>query len=230
MTADISRLDFEVQEASSISALHRALLLGLFRSNYRDANPDFIDKSLSVLGRVAFAYDGGEAVGFAMGESRRMDLARLPDQLVNLAGLCCIAPAFRRQGLFGELTKLTMAWDPLSEPMRRLFCGRMAHPAALRNITRLAKTVPSPGVRPTPWQQEVGTVIADAYGVFDFDPETFVCIGVGRPIGYPRIEFEVEPWEWDAFRSVDRERGDALLAIAWLPDAPPGWSSVLRGG
>jgi len=223
MTGDISRLDFEIQEASAISPLHRALLLGLFRANYRDANPDFIDKSLSVLGRVAFAYDEGEAIGFAMGDSRRMDLPHLPDQLVNLAGLCCIDPAFRRLGLFGELTKLTMTWDPLSEPTRRLFCGRMAHPAALRNITRMAKTVPSPGVLPTPWQQEVGTVIADAYGVSDFDPETFVCVGGGRPIGYPRIEFEVEPWEWDAFRSVDRDRGDALLAIAWLPEAPPGW-------
>ena len=116
-----------------------------------------------------------------------------------------------------------MAWDPHSEPTRRLFCSRTAHPAAIRNLTRMATTVPSPGVRPTPWQQEVGRVIADAYGVFEFDPDSFVCIGAGRPIGYPRIEFEVAPWEWDAFRSVDRDRGDALLAIAWLPDAPPGW-------
>ena len=116
-----------------------------------------------------------------------------------------------------------MAWDLHSEPTRRLFCGRMAHPAAIRNLTRMAKTIPSPGVRTTPWQQEVGRVIADAYGVFEFDPDSFVCIGSGRPIGYPRIEFEVAPSEWEAFRSVDRDRGDALLAIAWLPEAPPGW-------
>jgi hypothetical protein len=99
----------------------------------------------------------------------------------------------------------------------------MAHPAALRNLARMGSTVPSPGVRPTPWQQAVGRAIADAYGVFEFDPETFVCIGEGRPIGYPRIDFEVEPREWEAFASVNRDRGDALLAIAWIPDNPPGW-------
>ena len=81
----------------------------------------------------------------------------------------------------------------------------MAHPAAMRNMARLASVVPRPGVRPTPWQQEVGRVIADAYRVFDFDPETFVCIGEGRPIGYPRIEFDVQPQEWDAFAAVNRD-------------------------
>ena len=57
----------------------------------------------------------------------------------------------------------------------------------------------------------------------DFDPATFVCIGDGRPIGFPRIEFKVDPREWQIFESVDRSRGDALLAMAWLPSGPPGW-------
>ena len=87
----------------------------------------------------------------------------------------------------------------------------------------MAKPVPRPGVCPTTWQQEIGRAIADVYRVFDFDPETFLCIGEGRPIGYPRTDFEVEPWEWEAFASVNRDRGDALLAIAWFPDSPPGW-------
>ena len=223
MSPDISGFDFEVRESASISPRHRDLVLGLFQANYRDANPDFVDKSLSVLRHVAFAYHEGEAVGFAMGESRVMDLPRLPEHLVSLAGLCCIAPDFRRRGLFSELSRLAMAWEPLAGHPRRLFCGRMAHPAALRNMARLASVVPRLGVRPTPWQQEVGQAIADAYRVFDFDPETFVCIGEGRPIGYPRIAFDVEPQEWEAFAAVNRDRGDALLAIAWLPDSPPGW-------
>jgi len=223
MSHDVSGFDFEVLEAASISARHRERVLGLFRANYRDANSAFVDKSLSVLRHVAFAYREGVAVGFAFGESRVMDLPRLPEQLVSLAGLCCIALDFRRRGLFRELSRLAMDWDALSPRMRRLFCGRMAHPAALRNMARLASVVPRPGARPTPWQQEVGRAIADAYRVFDFDPETFVCIGEGRPIGYPRIEFDVEPQEWEAFAAVNRERGDALLAIAWLPDSPPGW-------
>jgi hypothetical protein len=68
-----------------------------------------------------------------------------------------------------------------------------------------------------------GSAIAEAYGVRDFDPETFVCIGGGTPTGYPRIEFDVEPHEWEVFKPVDRDRGDALLAIAWVPDYPPDW-------
>jgi hypothetical protein len=223
MSRDVSGFDFEVREATSISVFHREQVLVLFQTNYRDANPAFVDKSLSVLRHVAFAYHDGEAVGFALGESRLMDLPRLPEQLVSLAGLCCIAPDFRRRGLFSELSRLAMAWESLDDSTRRLFCGRMAHPAALRNMARLANSIPRPGVRPTPWQQEVGRAIADAYRVFDFDPETFVCIGEGRPIGYPRIEFDVEPEEWEAFSAVNRDRGDALLALAWLPDSPPRW-------
>ncbi len=223
MSHDVSEFDFEVRESASISARHRELVVALFQANYRDANPVFVDKSLSVLGHVAFAYHEGEAVGFAMGESRMMDLPRLPEQIVNLAGLCCIAPAFRRRGLFGELARRAMARESPDDDARSLVCGRMAHPAAFRNMARSPSVVPRPGIRPTPWQQEVGQAIAGAYRVFDFDPETFVCIGEGRPIGYPRIEFDVEPQEWEAFAAVNRDRGDALLAIAWLPDSPPGW-------
>lgn len=223
MPRDFSRFEFEVLESTSTTARQRERALGLFRANYSAANPVFLEKSLTTFRQITFAYHEGEAIGFAMGESRRMDLPRLPKQLVSLAGLCCVAPAFRRRGLFGELSRLAMGMDPPFEQTRRLFCGRMAHPAALRNIARMAKTVPSPGVRPTAWQREIGTAIADAYQVFDFDPETFVCIGEGRPIGYPRIDFDVEPWEWEVFASVDRDRGDALLAIAWLPESPPGW-------
>lgn len=220
---DTSGFDFEVLETASLSARHRASLLDLFQANYRDANPAFLDKSLSVLRHVAIARRGRKAIGFALGESRRMDLPRLPDQAVSLAGLSCIAPEFRRRGFFFGLSVRALARNAPNEATRRLICGRMAHPAALRTFTRLAKTVPSPGIRPTAWQQEIGRTIADAYGVFDFDPETFVCIGDGRPIGYPRIDFEVEPEEWDAFTHVNRDRGDALLSIAWLPDEPPGW-------
>lgn len=223
MPFDASEFDCEVREAASLSAGERAWVLRLFQTNYRDADPAFVDRSLSVLDRVAFARRDGEVVGFALGESRLMDLPRLPEQRVNLAGLCCIAPHFRRRGLFRELTRLATASESVDEQTRRLFCGRVAHPAAMRNMARLASSIPRPGVRPTAWQQQVGQAIADAYGVVEFDPETFVCIGAGRPIGYPRIEFDVEPEEWEAFAAVDRARGDALLAMAWVPDGPPGW-------
>jgi len=223
MPQEPSHLDFEVLETSTLDPRRRALLLGLFESNYLDANPRFVDRSLAALGSVALAYDRGEAVGFALGEARTMDLPRLPEQGVILAGLCCIDPAFRRRGLFGELTRLATDWDPEAETARRLFCGRVAHPAAYRTIAHLAGTIPRPGVPLTSWQQEIGRAIAATYRVHDFDPESFVCIGEGRPTGVPRIDFEVEPSEWEVFAAVDRNRGDALLALGWFPDAPPGW-------
>jgi hypothetical protein len=163
------------------------------------------------------------AVGFGVAETRVMDLPRLPDQVVSMAGICCIAPEFRRRGLFGKLELLAFQANVVPDRPRRIACGRMAHPAALRTMAQFPSCVPRPGVRPTAWQQEVGRAIAEAYAVRDFDPETFVCIGSGTPTGYPRIEFDVEPHEWQVFEPVDRDRGDALLAVAWVPDAPAGW-------
>jgi hypothetical protein len=61
------------------------------------------------------------------------------------------------------------------------------------------------------------------YGVSGFDPDTFVCAGSGVPIGYPRIDMDVGPEEWDVFAPVNRERGDSLLGLCWIPDAPEGW-------
>ncbi|MBW2696252.1 MAG: hypothetical protein JRE70_07250 [Deltaproteobacteria bacterium] len=223
MRRGFSDFEFEVVEAQHVSDTQRDELLHLFEANYREADPSFLHKSLGTLRHLAIARRQGQAVGFGMAESRVIELPRLGDQAVTLAGLCCIDPDFRRLGLFGELERIAAAASELPQPDRRLLCGRMAHPAAFRQLGRIPGVLPVAGSSPTPWQQEVGSVIAQIYGVHDFDPATFVCIGDGRPIGYPRIEFKVDPHEWQIFESVDRSRGDALLAMAWLPSDPPGW-------
>jgi hypothetical protein len=223
MADDLSEFAFSVAPSDSLSEQERGELLALFEMNYREANAAFLDRSLSKLRYLATARLEGTAIGFAVGETRLIDLPRLPAQLVSLAGICCIAPEFRRRGLFGQLEMRALSAEPVPDQPRRLICGRMAHPAAFRTIGRSPTAVPKPGIPPTPWQQLVGRAIAEAYGVHDFDPRTFVCVGAGSPIGYPRIEFDVEPGEWELFEPVDRDRGDALLAIAWLPDAPAGW-------
>ncbi len=218
-----SDFDFDVVESRRVSDAQRAELLRLFEANYRDANAAFLQKSLGTLRHIAIARRQGRAVGFGLAESRVIELPRLGDQLVMLAGLCCIDPDFRRLGLFGELERLAAGASDVPESERRLLCGRMAHPAAFRQVARLPGVVPVPDRCPSEWQREVGSAIAQVYGVHDFDPATFVCIGDGRPIGHPRIEFKVEAHEWRVFESVDRSRGDALLGMAWLPDGPPGW-------
>ncbi len=221
--SDLSEFDFRVTGGCALSAQERGDLLSLFERSYRQADPSFLEKSLERLRYVATAARRGVLVGFALGETRLMKLPRLPAQTVSLAGIACVAPEFRRRGLFSKLGLLALTPGAVPETPRRLVCGRMAHPAALRTIGRIPTAVPKRGVRPTYWQQNVGRTIAEAYGVCGFDPTTFVCIGNGTPIGYPRIELDVEPHEWDLFQPVDRDRGDALLTIAWVPDAPPGW-------
>jgi len=224
MTArDFSSFDFRVIETAKASSQDLETAFALFEMNYRQPNRAFLEKSLHVLRYLAFAEHQGRPAGFAVAECRVMDLPRLPAQAVNLAGICCIDPQFRRRGLFTHLEALAIAAAGVEDSARRLSCGRMAHPAAMRVLTLSPARLPLAGVRPTPWQQEVGKAIAQAYGVHDFDPETFVCIGAGTPIGYPRIEVQVEPHEWEVFKPVNRDRGDALLAMMWTPDAPPEW-------
>lgn len=222
---DMSEFTFTVKPTAELTDAERAILHTLFDVAYRQANHAYLDKSLTTLRYVAIALHGGAPAGFALGETRIMDLPRLPGALVTLAGICCVAPEFRRRGLFGYLERLALGagYQPEHAQMRRLACGRMAHPASMRTLAINASAVPKYGVVPTAWQQDVGKAVAAAYGVHAFDPETFVCIGAGAPIGYPVMEMDVTDDEWRIFAPVDRDRGDALLGIAWLPDAPPGW-------
>ena len=214
---------FRTVPSERLTAEDRALMLALFDACVRQANPAHLEKSLGRLRYVSFALHDGKPAGFGLADRRTLDLPRLPRQTVILGGLCCVAPEFRRRGLFGELERRSVLASEPPEAERRLSCGRMAHPGAFRGLARNPTVVPKPGVRPTPWQREVGQAIADVYGVDAFDPETFVCIGSGTPGGYPIIELEAEPREWEVFRPVDRDRGDSLLGIAWSPDGPPGW-------
>ncbi len=220
---DFSDFTFKTVKTKDISEEDRRTVVALFEGSYRQANLAYIEKSLGRLANLALAFQDGMAAGFAVGEARLMDLPRLPRQVVSLAGICCVDPRFRRRGLFGALESRALAFDRPPAAERRLSCGRMAHPASFKGMSGNPSVVPKPGVRPTPWQQEVGRAIAEAYGVYAFDPETFVCLGSGAPIGYPIIEIEAEPAEWEVFKPVNRDRGDALLGISWSPAAPPGW-------
>ena len=198
-------------------------VVSLFHDSYREGDEAHLRRSLDKLRFIATARSRDGLAGFALGEMRVMDLPRLAAQTVALAGVCCIASPFRRSGLFRTLGQRAISAGDVENPGRVLHCGRVAHPASFRTMTWNPTHVPKRSVPPTPWQREIGAAIAAAYGVRHFDPETFVCIGNGRPIGYPLMDIEVEPEEWEVFASVDRGRGDALLGFFWMPDAPEGW-------
>jgi len=211
-------------ETSSLPSDVFAAVQGLFAENYRDANLAYLEKNLGKLRYLSIARDEtGTVAGFALGELRLIDLPRLPATPVRLAGLCCVGFAFRRHGLFGKLEDLAIGRPRNTEGARTLSAGRTAHPASFRGFYRNPAAVPHPGRRPTPWQQEVGAAVAEAYGSAGFDPETFVVKGSGVPIGWPIIEIEATPEEWEMFSAVDRSKGDSLLGIAWFPAPPEGW-------
>jgi len=216
---------FRTVPTDSLTTEDRQLLSELFDACFRQANQAHLEKLLGQLRSVSVALCDERPAGFTLSDVRIMDLPRLPGQIVMLGGLTCVAPEFQRRGLMIELARRNFIESTPRWSERALFCVRYGHPAAFRAIVARSESgVPRPGVRPTVWQQEVGRVIADAYGEETFDPETFVCKGAGTPIGYPVIDLEVEPLDWEVFRHVDRERGDSLLGIVWMPDAPPAWA------
>ena len=55
--------------------------------------------------------------------------------------------------------------------------------------------------------------------VLDIEP----VIAKWQAFGWPVIEIEATPEEWELFAPVDRSRGDSLLGLAWNPNAPEGW-------
>lgn len=215
--------EFEVVATSDLSERARAQVLALFRTSYREANEAYLKRSFDLLRFIATASSAGAMVGFALGEMRILDLPRLPGQAVALAGICCVDAHFRRHGLFRELERRAFMAAGAPPGPRVLSCGRVAHPASFRTMTSNPSHVPKRHAPPTAWQREVGARIAELYGVHGFDPETFVCIGGGAPIGYPAIEMDVRPEEWQVFAQVNRDRGDSLLGLCWFPDAPEGW-------
>jgi len=219
---DLSDFTIRGKPTADLTADDRAMMFTLFDLAYRQANHAYLEKSLGKLRFVALAMRGDVPAGFALGEMRLMDLPRLPQQDVVFAGMCCIHARFRRRGLFGALERAAVMAAGIVPRGRLLSVGRMAHPASFRVMNRETR-VPRAGIEPTPWQQEVGQAIADAYGVPRFDPKTFVCHGSGEPIGYPIMEMDVEPQEWQVFEPVDRDCGDSLLGLSWMPDAPEGW-------
>lgn len=234
--SDVDGVAITVVAARELSPTRRDALHRLFEESYAQADHDYLESSLELLRFVALGVVDGShdrasrseadesIAGFALGESRTIDLPGLPAQRLALAGLCCVKSSFRREGLFRSLERraITEGMGPL-DAGRLLAAGRMAHPASMRIMRASPTALPRPGIAPSVFHQEVACAVAACYGVEAFDPHTFICHGHGRPIGYPRMTVEAATEEWELFSEVDRDSGDSLLALCWIPDAPPGW-------
>ena len=221
---NINGINTSVIRTDALTGTDLEMVHRLFDLSYQQANHAYLEKTFSKLRYVALAKMGGELAGFAVADTIETQLPRLPEpQIVLLAGISCIASEYRRMGLFRGLETLAAnAGGLLTPETRYLTCGRMAHPASFRVINRSPSVIPKYGVPLSDWHKEIGLRVAELYGV-NLDPDTFVVIGDGSPIGYPLIEIQVEEREWLPFGSVNRDRGDSLLGITWTPDAPKGW-------
>jgi hypothetical protein len=218
----VEDFEFTVVATDAIAPDLRALVIDLFGRCYKDGDRGYLEQSFSKLGYLATARRGDELAGFAVGDMRILDLPRLPRQPVALAGICCVDARFRRLGLFRALESRTFLAPGVDWRPRLLSCGRMAHPVSFRTMLDNPTHLPKRGVAPTPWQRDVAASIASAYGVADFDPATFVCRGRGTPMSAV-LDVDVAKEEWEVFAPVDRSRGDSLLGMIWIPDAPEGW-------
>lgn len=224
-----TNIDLRVAHATTLSAVDRAAVHRVFEASYDRPNHDYLDRSIDRIGMLAIAFEpGGEAIGYAISRGHWLDLPRFDaPQLVILHGMRCVSPSARHRGVSGLVNRAVSdamrdEIATLGRPARQLECGRYGH-ASRAGGRDDPSAVPKVDVAPTAWQREVGLTVADAYGS-NLDPQTFVCIGSGSPIGYPNAEFEATEAERTAFAPVDRARGDNLLVINWQPDAPPGWN------
>lgn len=196
----------------------------LFDISYRQANHAYLEKSFSKLRYIALAKIDETLAGFAIADTVKTHLPRMGEpQIVTLAGICCVDPKYRRIGLFTKLEVSAADGSGLLKPANRvLMCARMAHPVSYRTIRKYPSAIPKYGVPLAAWHRDMGIKVSELYGV-NLDPKTLLVIGDGSPCGYPNIDCEVIEQEWLLFKTVDRDRGDTLLGIVWVPDAPEGW-------
>ncbi len=218
--------DITVRAVNSreVSSGQLSRVLSLFDKSYDQANHAYLRCSLETLRSTALAEHEGRLIGFSLGDAVLASIPRMSElQVVVLAGICCIDPAYRRLGLFLELAKAACAKSGLlNDGVRFLKCGRMAHPVSLRSLRKDASLIPKEGTALTSWHKEVGVKVASLYGV-EVNTENFVVKGSGQSIGNPKLDIQVGDDEWNIFSGVNRERGDSLLAISWSSNVPKGW-------
>ena len=214
-----------VVACADLTKVEIAELSRLFHATYRDADEAYLAKSGKTLRFVALAESGDALVGFSFGDSVQVNLPRMDEpQSVALAGIACIDESMRRRGLFVTLaTEAIRAGGGVQADNPLLFTGRMAHVLTYRTMANMSPTtVPAAGKNTSAWHREVAVEVASLFKS-EIDPDTFVVRGSGSPVGFPRIAFDTSPEEDALFAQVNRERGDSLLSMCWLPDAPAGW-------
>lgn len=221
--AEIEGVNIEVKRTSELTTGELTGLHRVFDDAYIDGDGRYLDDQLGNLANIALAASAEDGiVGFALSDSRVVDLPQLPAQVLRTAGLACVLSSHKRRGISSRLESMAMASGDAPPAVHTLLASRFAHAAGLHHVRSRVSVVPRPDHRPTAWQRDVAVATARVLGVASFDPVTFVCHGPGRPVGKNVIELDVPDDEAALFAPVDRSRGDTLLAL-WWTTPPPGW-------
>ncbi|MDD9892228.1 MAG: hypothetical protein OXT49_01790 [Gammaproteobacteria bacterium] len=218
-------MDIRVERSQTLPTETIQTLYELFDAGYKDADLSYLDKAIETFRYVAIAEEDGELVGFSFGDSLLKELPQMEgEQAIALPGLACVSANIRQQGFFKQLTLAAIgAGEGVDGKRPFLFAGRMAHPITYRAVAaNFDSTVPSVSKPITGWHQEVAEVVGGLLGS-SVDLDTFVVKGAGKPVGYPRLEYEATAEELAVFEQVNRDQGDSLLAMCWMPVAPAGW-------
>ena len=219
------KTEFATQSVHTLTEEQIDQVLALFDAAYDDADHSYLLSSFEVMGWIALATSGPMLAGFAIGDAKLVKLPRLEGPCpVAIHGIGCIDENFRRLGLFSRLEKAVVGASGALQPgCNHLHCGRTAHPATYRFLQNIGVGgLPDPGRVLSPWHTETVAAIAELYDATVY-PGTCIVIGKGKPIGFPRVHVEASEAELSLFKDVDRNRGDALLAMSWSPQAPAGW-------
>ena len=223
-TDDVETMTLRTTE---LDARLREGLSRCFAVTYVDPDQPYLDDQLALFDSIAIAMRGGEVVGFVPAMVRALNVDGLGERRVGMHGLACVDPSVRRKGLFASLGGAAAMASLEGGTMPDVAAARYATPASARGLFRTPGGLPRPGMLLNELHRAAGRAIAAALESDDFDLETFVCRGPGRPIGKAVLEVDprVTPEEWAWFANVDRSRGDTLLGINWNPtlDPPEGW-------
>lgn len=218
-------MKISVVPSAQITELEKDAIAELFQQTYDQADVSYLEKSAVTFRHLALAKVDGKLVGFCFGDSIFHPLPRMNgEQTIALAGIGCIDASQRRQGLFTKLmTQAMMAGGAIIPGQRMLFAGRMAHIITYNTMAHMSQsTIPSTTKPISDWHQEVGLVVAGILGS-ELNPENFVVQGSGKAVGYPKVKYQTSAEEDRLFAAVDREQGDSLLTMCWMPDAPHDW-------
>ncbi|MGH9039450.1 MAG: hypothetical protein ACRDZ3_04395, partial [Acidimicrobiia bacterium] len=188
------------------------LLSQLLRDAGSCLDDKILDKQVESFPRVSLVTADEEVVGFLFGS-----LERIGGTPCVLWGLGTARDASAAEPVVSAMTTELFRRAAISFPDEDvLVAGRFAHPTVYQLFGGLQEPVPRPGYKASGEDRAWGRRLAKRFGCDDrYDDRAFRAEGQGAP--EPLLDVELsgspEPAVTELMSSVERERGDSLIAF-----------------